>query len=203
MVVALIGAINGALVTFLKAPTVVTTFIVGELASFIAYAAEGGSGTGEDLSWAGALGLMVLIVGGAFLINLFLVPDGKTGWRGAKVRNIKTFLVYVASAVVSAFIALLWTLQRGEGSPYIGSDAGMIMIFAAAAVLSARFANNKFLAMAGAGIAAVVWTVIDIGLLFADADYATTSIIEIIVAIGMLVVSMIVLNKEKKLEEIK
>ena len=157
----LIGAANGALIVYLKMPSLLVTlvmsvfvrgisFILCEGRPFIVQIRQFSRGFVDFLfTRVGVFELAPLLVFAAALITVFLMVLlsrlGKPLHKRQEADQKKTsfFLAYVVSAMLAGLLGLLMLTFQGQVSMQTGMGYEVFILFVFAAITSSRFIDNR------------------------------------------------------------
>jgi len=203
LVCAVWGLVNGALVSFLRAPAALVTIIVSVLARSLSLSA--GEGIPVSISGSGLMGLDGTWLSGAipaFSLSLLFLCAGIAVlalWFTGRLTGRKaqasvpwkpaTMLGYGFVAILSAAAGLVTLASVGAASPATGRDMEVNILFFFAAVQSSRLLDNGLAALGYALAAAFVWTVVNTSMTFLRVAAGFQTIALSAMALALLVVA--------------
>ncbi len=179
-VCAVLGAINGALIVFLKIPSVILTLVTGMAASALLYVFIGIGNVKQEKLYFSQISSADMMDYGALIfipatfiiafVIIWLTKLGVPSYKRDKKDKPVHVLAYIGSAVIGAAIGLYAVASIGVGSLSMGSGYELFIIFAYAAVISTRAADNRFFPAVYALAPALVWGILQNIIVLGDWD---------------------------------
>lgn len=162
-VCALFGLLNGVLITYLKIPAIVLTFLNGVILRGISYLFIFESDFGSDIaSFQFSLETPVLLIItavvfiGAFLFVLFTRLGMPTFKRDESKGKLSCMFAYMSSAVVAAGAGIL-LLASNLGEAAMVTEPEIFIIFAFSLIIASRAFDNKFAPILLSLVPPVIW----------------------------------------------
>ncbi len=162
-----LGLVNGFVVSFLKAPAVITTLVSGVVVGGVSIALTQGqmravtfSERVQAYASESPVGVLALL-GTAFVFALFYNILSRTGLSLFDRKNERPFISYIFAYVVSAEIAaaagfvLLVRLQTVTPALGMGYEAFIVFVFAL--LTASRAFDNRFVPALIALVPAMIW----------------------------------------------
>jgi len=164
-----LGLISGAIISFLRAPAIIVTFIMSSMARGIAYVAINGAPislnkeNGNVLNVLGQMTplfmvLFLALCGGIAFVALWL--GRRTKAPGGAASKSMVMLGYGFTAAIAVFAGLAMSSRLGAVQPTMGTGYELLILFVLAAVQSSRLLDHGVFALGYALIAAFLWTLI-------------------------------------------
>lgn len=155
LVCAAIGLLNGALITYLRAPAIIVTILTGILFRAVSGLILGGSIlpasetiraiAGYRIGDLSLGGLVILIVtfAAAFLM-IMLTKLGVPTYKRDKKPALSCMFAYMASALISSAAGLYLMSRVGAASPIAGAGYEPFIALVFACIVGSRAMDNRF-----------------------------------------------------------
>lgn len=152
---AVIGILNGALITYLRTPAIIVTIVTGLIARSVANVILDGQTLpvndtiGQianyrvgELSLGGMIILVVTFVA-AFLMIMF-TKLGVPTYKRDKRPMLSYMFAYMASALMASVAGIFLASRLGAASPLAGTGFETFIVFVFACVVGSRVMDNRF-----------------------------------------------------------
>ena len=155
LVCAVIGVINGAITTYLRAPAIIVTLLTGAMIRGICYLLTLARPVqvGQDVIAiarsriagisVGALVLFFITLAAAFLA-IMLTKLGTPTHKRDKKPSLSYMFAYMISALFASLIGLLLLAQYGIAQPNLGTGYEIFILFVFACLAGSRVMDNRF-----------------------------------------------------------
>ncbi len=204
-----IGAANGALIVYLRMPSLFVTLAMTAIVRGIIFFIVGGRPLTVGIKQfstkfvdflmmrMGIFELVPLIIFAVAFITVFLLivlsKLGKPLRRreASDQRKLSFFLAYVISSIIAGILGAYLVAYQSQVSMYTGTGYEMFILFVFAAVTSSRFIDNRVVPVVYAIPATIFYVMLSIFLMFISGGNYIIQMVMAVIAVGMGVVSYI------------
>ena len=204
-----IGAANGALIVYLRMPSLLVTLVMTAIVRGISFLIIGGGPLTVGIRQfnskfvdflmirMGIFELVPLIVFAVAFVTVFLMillsKLGKPLRRreASDQRKLSFFLAYVISSVIAGILGAYLLAYQSQVSMYTGTGYEIFILFVFAAITSSRFIDNRVVPVIYVVPTTLFYVMLFIFLMFVSGGNYILQMIMAVVTIGMAVVSYI------------
>ncbi len=205
----IIGAANGALIVYLRMPSLLVTLIMTAIVRGVVFLISGGKPLMLGIRQLnpklidflvirmGIFEIVPLIVFAVAFVTVFLMillsRLGKPLRRRepSDQRKLSFFLAYVISSVIAGMLGAYILAYQSQASMYTGMGYEIFILFIFAAVTSSRFIDNRVVPVIYAVPATLFYVMLYIMLMFRGGSSYVLQMVMAVVTIGLAVVSYI------------
>ncbi|MBR4079938.1 MAG: ABC transporter permease [Christensenellaceae bacterium] len=202
----IIGAFNGALIAFAKAPGMLVTALVGLAGNGVKQILKAFQArpvlpqyslpSGKAEYWINAIYLVVVVVASVIALRYF-ADDGKVGWNGIRRNKYRVFLMYIISAVLFAISANMYTIRLGLGEIGVGPRFFECAAIASC-VIGMRHLTKRQLTVFAAMLPALMISIMNNMLVWMHVNSFNQECINFVVMITLVVAAVLLTVRERK-----